>query len=156
MKHFDQNVTDEMRKVRSSFINSRWTQLHGLAKETGDAAVKYLFTTNSGGAVAVLAYLGSLATKGPTPLSAKISLIFFFAGIVFIGAYKAYMVHNHEGLYDHYKILVSQYYEGKIGWGALTKSDETKVGNSMAPYIFGYLSFACFIGGCISGAVGIL
>jgi len=156
MKYTDENLSDELRELRNNHINNRWRQLHALSKETGDSAIKYLFTTNAGGAVAVLAYLGSISGNGEPALSAKIALVLFFSGLLFVGFYKVYMVHNHEGLFEHYKALVGEYYENKIGWGALVKSDETKVGNPLTPYILGYISFATFIGGCISGAVGVL
>lgn len=156
MKYTDESLSAELRELRNNHINNRWGQLHALAKETGDSAIKYLFTTNAGGAVAVLAYLGSIYGNGEPALSAKIALVLFFTGLLFVGFYKAYMVHDHEGLFNHYKTLVDEYYEGKIGWGALVKSDETKVGNSLIPYILGYISFATFIGGCVSGAVGVL
>lgn len=156
MKHFDKNVTDELRSIRNGLIQGRWSQLHGLSKESGDSAIKYLFATNAGGAVAVLAYLGSIAGKESSPLSAKIALASYFIGLLFVGIYKAYMVHNHEDLFNHYRNLVAEYYEGKIGWSALTKSDETKVGKPIAPYMFGYISFGCFIFGSASGAFGVI
>lgn len=156
MKYNDQNLTNELRKLRNDNINSRWSQLYEVSKESGESAIKYLFTTNAGGAVAVLAYLGSVSGNGGAAISAKIALVLFFLGLLFVGFYKVYMVHDHEGLFDHYKGLVDDYYDNKIGWDALIKSDETKVGKSKAPYILGYISFAAFILGCISGAVGIL
>jgi len=156
MKYNDQNLSDELRELRNSHMNDRWGQLHALTKETGESAIKYLFTSNAGGAVAVLAYLGSISNNGAPALSAKIALVFFFCGLLFVGFYKAYMVHDHEGLFEHYKNLVGEYYENKIGWGALIKSDDTKVGNSNVPYFLGYISFGSFIGGCISGAFGVL
>ena len=155
MKHFDENVTDDLRDIRNNFINNRWAQLHNLSKESGESAIKYLFATNAGGAVAILAYLGSISSNGASPLSAKITLILFFIGILFVGLYKAYMVHAHENLFDHYQNLVDEYYDSKIGWDALTKSDETKVGSSKVPYILGYISFGCFIAGSALGACSV-
>lgn len=156
MKYNDENLLTELKEIRNNYINSRWEQLHALSKETGDSAIKYLFTVNAGGAVAVLAYLGAVSGASPAALSAKIALVLFFIGLLFVGFYKAYMVHNHEGLFDHYKSIVGDYYECKTGWGELIKSDETKVGSPIIPYIFGYVSFGSFVGGCISGAIGVL
>jgi len=156
MKYTDKNLSNELRELRNNYINNRWEQLHSLSKETGDSAIKYLFATNAGGAVAVLAYLGSVSGNGEPALSAKVALVLFFTGLLFVGFYKAYMVHEHESLFEHYKSLVNKYYENKIGWGMLVESDEIKVGNSPTPYILGYISFASFIGGCISGAIGVL
>lgn len=156
MKYNDPNLTGELRAFRNEHISSRWGQLHALSKETGESAIKYLFTTNAGGAVAVLAYLGSVSGNGVPAFSAKVALVFFFSGLLLVGLYKAYMVHDHEGLFDHYKALIKEYYEGKISWDTLLKADEIKVGNSKVPYILGYLAFGSFVGGCVSGAAGIL
>ena len=154
MKHFDENVTDELREIRSNFVSDRWGQLQGLSKEAGESAIKFLFATNAGGAVTVLAYLGAIASNSAPQISTKITLMFFFVGLLFVGFYKAYTVHKFEGLFKHYQKLVDEYYEGKIGWGALIKSDEAKVGSSIVPYIFAYLSFGSFIVGSVTGAYG--
>lgn len=156
MKYNDLNLTGEHRELRNEHINSRWSQLHALSKETGESAIKYLFTTNAGGAVAVLAYLGSVSGNEVPALSAKIALVFFFSGLLLVGLYNACMVHKHEGLFEHYKALVKEYYEDEISWDSLLSADETEVGSSNVPYILAYLSFGAFVGGCISGAVGIL
>ena len=146
----------QLRRIRGQHIEGRWSQLYHLSKESGDSAIRYLFTTNAGGAVAVLAYLGSAAQNGGAPWSAKIALVFFFTGLLFVGFYRIYIVHHHEGLFESYKRLVSSYYEDDIDWHQLLEADEKKVGNSKVPYVFGYLSFFSFIFGCIAGAVGIL
>ncbi|KUJ75764.1 hypothetical protein AVO42_10805 [Thiomicrospira sp. XS5] len=155
MKCNEPDLTDELRTLRGEHIQSRWKQLHALSKETGESTIKYLFTTNAGGAVAVLAYLGSVSGNGIPAFSAKIALFFFFCGLLSVGIYQAYMVHNHEGLFVHYKGLVKDYYGEKISWNGLLEADETKVGNSKIPYILGYSAFVFFILGCFAGAFGI-
>ena len=155
MKYSDKNLSPELRNTRDNHIINRWFQLYSLSKDSGESAIKYLFATNAGGAVAVLAYLGAIASNGEPHLLAKLSVIIFFIGIIFVGIYKAYMVHRFESLFSHYQLLVSEYYDDKTGWGALTKSDETKVGKPIAPYIFGYISFFSFIVGSIVAACGV-
>lgn len=149
-------AAQQLRRIRGDHIQNRWGQLYQLSKESGDSAIRYLFTTNAGGAVAVLAYLGSVADNGASPLSAKIALVCFFTGLLFVGFYRIYIVHHHEGLFDHYKSLVDRYYEDEIDWKVLQEADEEKVGNSKVPYVLGYLSFLGFVLGCIAGAIGIL
>ena len=149
-------TAQRLREIRGDHIQDRWGQLYQLSKESGDSAIRYLFTTNAGGAVAVLAYLGSVGDNGGSPLSAKIALVCFFTGLLFVGFYKSYIVHHHEGLFEHYKSLVNQYYEDQVDWKVLQESDEKKVGNSIVPYVLGYLSFTGFVLGCIAGAIGIL
>ena len=146
----------QLRWIRSQHIEGRWSQLYHLSKESGDSAIRYLFTTNAGGAVAVLAYLGSAAQGGGAPWPAKIALVCFFTGLLFVGFYRIYIVHRYEALFDNYRRLVGSYYEDDIDWYQLLEGDEEKVGNSKVPYLLGYLSFSSFISGCIAGAAGIL
>jgi len=155
LKFNDPNLTKEQREIRNQNINSRWSQLYSVSKESGDSAISYLFTTNAGGAVAVLAYLGSVSGKDGSFISAKLALISFFIGLLFVGFYKAYMVHDHENLFESYMKSVKDYYDCKICWSELTNSDIANTGNSKYPYIFGYLSFASLVFGCISGAYGL-
>lgn len=156
MKYTDQNLSNELRELKDKQIDKRWFQLYVLSKEASDSAIKYLFATNAGGTIAVLAYLGSISDSGSPALLEKIALSLFFSGLLFVGIYKAYMVHNLEGLFEYYQSLVGKYYEGKIGWGDFLKADETKVGKALTPYILSYISFASFIGGCFSGAFSFL
>lgn len=154
MKHFDEKVAEAQRVFRDNYIDKRWGQLYGITKDASESALKYLFTINAGGAVAILAYIGS--SKTPPHASIKISLVLFFAGIVFVGLHKAYMVHKLEYVFKNYKILVEKYYGGGIGWNELTKTDETNVGKPIAPYFFAYGSFLCFLLGCVFGTYGVL
>ena len=67
-----------------SILENRWGHLHGLEKERADQAIKYLFLTNSGGAIATLSFLG--ASKGGLDYSSiAIALGFFAGGVVLVG-----------------------------------------------------------------------
>lgn len=156
MKHFDERMTEEARRIHNEFISQRWKQLYEISNTAGDDAIKYLFATNAGGAVAVLAYLGTLAENGSSPLSIKVALLLFFIGIVLVGLYKANEVHYNVGLFKNYERLVKQYYDQEIDWEAMNIADAVKVGDPIAPYVFGYASFISFILGCLIGAYGVL
>lgn len=149
---FLQETTD----IRNNYIKGRWEQLYGLCKETNEDIHKYLFATNAGGAVAILAYLGSVAGNGGSLIAAKTALGYFFIGLILLGILKAYILHHYESLDTNYKAGVKKYYERTMEWEALVKSDEDKVGNSKIPYIIGYGSFFAFILGCLVGGFGIL
>ncbi len=156
MKHFDENMIEGEREIRNEFISKRWEQLYEISNTAGDDAIKYLFATNAGGAVAVLAYLGTLAENGVSLLSVKFALLLFFIGIVLVGIYKANQVHYNGGLFKNYQSLVKKYYDQEIGWEAMSNSDAEKVGEPIAPYLLGYASFTSFILGCLIGAYGVL
>ena len=152
MKDTDEDLSQELRELIDKQIDNRWGQLYDLSAKAADSAVKYLFTTNAGGAVAVLAYLG----YGSNPeSSAKCALVCFFVGLLFVGILHAYNLHSDEGLFNHYRYLVNKYRKGELDWDGVVSADEKKSESSFSPYVLGYLSFAFFILGCIFGAFGI-
>lgn len=61
----------------NAYINRRWGQLYELEKEWGERALKYLFLTNSGGAIATLSFLG--AAKELTGVGTKVALFLICA-----------------------------------------------------------------------------
>ncbi len=87
MKYFDEKVTDELRDIRNKFVNERWEQLYNLSKESSESAIKYLFTTNAGGGLAVLTYLGTIVDKGVPHVKIKGTVPFIlhhFAKMMYI------------------------------------------------------------------------
>jgi len=51
------DIPDAQKPAFVEIINRRWGQLNGLERDWSDKAVKYLFVTNSGGAVALLNFI---------------------------------------------------------------------------------------------------
>jgi len=150
--HFDEDVTDEVRLLRNKHIENRWAQLYQLSKESGDTAIQYLFTVNAGGCVAILTYMGTISSNDTIPsLSINFSLAFFFFGLLFVGIYKAYMIHFYENLFKNYREITTNYYNEKIEWVEKLRLDEEKIGDSFIPKLLGYLSFGFFIFGFIIG-----
>lgn len=142
---------DQPRKeVLNAHINRRWGQLYELEKEWGDKALKYLFLTNAGGAIATLSFLG--AAKELTGVGTKVALFLFVLGIVFAGIATAKTFHHMSGLLKKYKQGVEDFYADKITWTALCDADEERAVASRLDYLFPYLSFFCFILGSGAGA----
>jgi hypothetical protein len=138
------------KEVLNAHINRRWGQLYQLQKEWGERAFKYLFLTNSGGAIATLSFLG--AANELTGLGTKIALFLFVLGIVFAGISTAKTFHHMSGLLKKYKQGVEDFYADKITWTALTDNDNERAVASWLDYLIPYLSFFCFIMGSGAGA----
>ena len=49
-------------KAREQFIEHREKQLQSVTMSAAEAGIKYLFAINAGGAIAVLTYMGAIAT----------------------------------------------------------------------------------------------
>jgi len=142
------------KEVLNAHINRRWGQLYELEKEWGERALKYLFLTNSGGAIATLSFLG--AAKELTGVGTKIALFLFVLGIVFAGISTAKTFHHMSGLLKKYKQGVDDFYADKITWVALSDADKERAVAGWLDYMIPYLSFFCFIMGSGAGAYALL
>jgi len=137
-------------------INVRWGQLYRLVKDVSDQVIKYLLLTNSGGAVAVLSFLG--ASQEVRELQApKIALALFAVGVIMSGVLLALRLHQFEWLDKQFRVDVTAYLNGKLERAELYAHDQARTESRMfrINYIVGYLSFGCFIGGGLIGLFSI-
>ena len=77
MHHFDPDLKPEVRKAREHFIEQREKQLQSITVNAVESGLKFLFTSNAGGAIAVLTYLGAIASHADQIQTLKISLAYF-------------------------------------------------------------------------------
>jgi hypothetical protein len=141
----------ETRERHHNSIGRRWSQLHELEEQWAERSFKYLFLTNSGGAIATLSFLG--ASKEVLSLfPAKLALAFFVVGIFLMGVATAKTYHPMSSLYEKYKASVRELYADRITWDYLNDEDNKRAVTDYLDYAIPYGSFACFIFGCIAGA----
>ena len=138
------------KEVISAHINRRWGQLYGLEKEWGEKAHKYLFLTNSGGAIAILSFLG--VAKELNGVGTKVALFLFVLGLIFVGISSAMTFHHMSGLFKQYRESVENLYGDKITWIALGEADKKRAVATWLDYAIPYSSFICFIAGSVVGA----
>lgn len=148
--HLYSQLDQPTKEVLNAHINRRWGQLYELEKEWGERALKYLFLTNSGGAIATLSFLG--AAKELTGFGTKIALFLFVLGIVFAGISTAKTFHHMSGLLKKYKQDAEDFYADKIAWVTLSDADKKRAVSGWLDYTIPYLSFLCFIMGSGTGA----
>lgn len=140
--------------TQASFINhidQRWQQLYELEKGWAEKAFKYLFLTDSGGAIATLSFLGTSDQIRHLP-ALKVALLFFAFGVLLVGIFTAMMFHRMAHLLKEYSKSVKDFYNDKIEWGYLIEEDEKRAQRSRRNYIVPYSSFLCFILGIGAGA----
>jgi hypothetical protein len=143
--------------VRDRFIghiDRRWRQLYDLEKEWGERAFKYLFLTNSGGAIAMLSFLGAY-DKALNLVGTKIALFLFVFGVFLVGISTAKTFHYFSRLLKEYTLGVHDFYSDKISYDHLIEEDKKRVKVSFMDYGIPYASFACFVGGSIAGAIAL-
>ncbi len=149
MDHYSK-LEQPLKEVLNAHINRRWGQLYELEKEWGERALKYLFLTNSGGAIATLSFMG--AEKGYNVFGTKAGLFLFVLGIVFAGISTAKIFHHMSWLLKKYKQGVEDFYADTITWTDLADADKERAVPDCFDYIIPYLSFLCFIVGSGIGA----
>lgn len=136
-----------------NYINERWAQLNRLSKDSSDRAVGFLTLMNSGGAIAMLSFLGAVPTMR-TQWAPKMALASFVVGIIFVGIHLAYTVHLIDFIFGYWRRDAIRFAEGHISWQTLVTDDNNRAQRTMPLYITGYISFACFIGGSAIGLIG--
>lgn len=156
MNHFDPELDDEVRKARERFIDHREKQLQSLSIEANETAMKFLFTTNAGGAIALLAYLGTRPETTPNQSLLTSSIAFFFLGVLFIGIVRAFAVHLYIGVFKSFNTSAKTYFSEARDWDEFYAEIDSQVRQSKIPYIFGYAAFGCFLIGSLTGAMGLL
>lgn len=148
MKYSDD--TEEHRKANIGYASERWRQLYELQNDWGTEGIKYLLLVNSGAAVAMLAFLGSVA-KARDLSWPKVTLGFFALGIVLVGLLHALRHFHVSQLFKKWRESVNEYYTEQKDWGQII--DEDKKRSERFDWALGmaYLSFACFIAGIVIG-----
>jgi hypothetical protein len=150
----DPPESQELRNHRIDYINQRWKQLHGLEKECADIAIKYLFLTNSGGAVTVLSFMGA-SEKARSSSGAIISLSCFVAGVILVGVFNTLRYYRVAKLFYSWKRDSEKYFDKKVEWPVLIQSDEKRSRTQILAHIIGHCSFIAFLAGCIFGMINL-
>jgi hypothetical protein len=75
--YYHSGVEKDVLERRNKTIDHRWKELYELETEAEKEGLKFLFVTNSGGAIATLSFMGAteLARNSPCQKSAELSKI---------------------------------------------------------------------------------
>lgn len=148
MKYSDDS--EDHRKANIGYASERWRQLYEIQNDWGTEGIKYLFLVNSGAAVALLAFLGSVANARDLNWP-KVSLGFFASGIVLIGLLHVLRHYHISTLFKTWRESVNEYYTEQKDWSQIIAEDKIMSERFDWALWMAYLSFACFITGIIIG-----
>lgn len=148
MKYSDD--TDEHRKANIDYVNQRWKQLYGLEMDFSSEGIKYLLLVNSGAAVAVLAFHGSVATVRDM-VWPKVMLGFFVMGVILVGLLHISRYVGVNSLFRNWQSLVNEYFTDARGWLDILSDDVAKAKKFHWVVYLAYASFTCFV---IGAAIG--
>ena len=99
-------VTKECREANRSYINERWNQLNGFVQKYSDHAIRYIFFTNAGGAIAVLGFMGTF-DRVKELTSPKVSLFFFLSGLLFAGFLNIWLLLKVSHIFDEWRKMLA-------------------------------------------------
>jgi len=137
---FDENG----RKVIYEHYEQRFWQLNRLVDNQTRHAIQYLFIANTGGAVVLMAYLGTAKTD-MINWGHKASLFIFVIGIVLAGILIVSLLHKNDSLLLGWQSDWSEFIQDKISHQDLLEQDEGRAGSATIYYLVGYTSFGFFI-----------
>ncbi len=155
MHHFDKDLDPDVRNAREKFIEHREKQLQAITVSAAETGVKFLFTTNAGGAIAILAYLGAIATNPNLVQTLKISLVLFFLGVILVGINHVLLVETYGSIFKKFQESTKNYFADKNEWDDYFSEIQAHVKPNNIPRILLYSSFGCFIFGCVFGALSL-
>lgn len=145
---------DEIRREQAAYIQERWKQLHELEERWAAEAYKYLFLTNAGGAVAVLAFIAQAGERVKSPLVAA-TLICFALGVILVGCGIAKTFEHMSTLYRLWKADVDRFHSGGLEYKQLTDIDEKRAITDWVDRALPYSAFGLFFVGCILGGLAL-
>ncbi len=132
-----------------TYIEERWEGLNRLTEEYSTQATRYLFFSNSGGAVAVLSYLGAVEGKPIIP-NLKLALGCFTLGVILCLITILCLLHRFDNLLKNWSKGVQSFYSNESHYSDLIKGDNDKSSKIPIAWFTGYTSFLLFLIGIFS------
>ena len=152
-------IEPTLRQLYIDQVNRRWGQLYNLEKEWHEKAWKYLFLTNSGGAVAMLSFMSSYSDYSLRWLL-SLGLSIFVLGVIVVGICIAIRYHQIAFLFKKYKEDANKFLADGCTWQYVLEEDERRVTPRPIDIFWGnfwpYSSFACFISGSLIGGYALI
>lgn len=148
MKYSDDSK--ENREINIGYTNERWRQLYSVQSDWAADGIKYLMLVNSGGAVAMLAFLGSVA-NARNLVWPKATLGCFALGIVLIGFLHVLRYYHITQLFKKWRESVHDYVTDQKDWNQVLADDLSRSSKYDWALVLARISFACFVTGIIIG-----
>jgi hypothetical protein len=140
----------EDRQSRIDYVTDRWKGLAELKRDAGSTAATYLMVTNSGGAAAVLSYMGALKTSTPF-VHAPAMLLAFVLGVILVGVGRGMAYYRVAARFDRWQHAVEMFYKGDWTWEQVLEHDAA-MGHTYIPGdVVAWAAFLCFLTGAWLG-----
>ncbi|MGD9730468.1 MAG: hypothetical protein AB7R40_24200 [Nitrospiraceae bacterium] len=144
------DMSPERRREVREYVKTRWSELAEFQGNSEQAAITYIFLVNSGGAIAILGFMG--ATRTTTPFVNAPAMLFAFAlGVVLVGFLRAIVYYRVAYRFHRWRDGVRKFYGNEWSWEWLIAHDEDLGWSFWPADVCGLGSFACFLFGVILG-----
>jgi hypothetical protein len=145
-------LAPDLREKETQRQDDHLETLRGLQITAATEAQSMLWAANGGAAVALMAFMGSKESIRDST-SAWMSLVSFFVGIVALGLLRAMNYHTSLKLLDGWIVRITEVRKGLTGIDAPAEWLSAAINkHAWVPIALGYLSFACFVFGCVWAA----
>lgn len=139
-----------LKEKRAEYIDDRWRELSEMQREAGRSAITYLMVCNSGGAVAVLSFMGAMKTTTPFQ-TAPAMLLFFVLGIIIVGFGRALAFYRVTARYKRWREAVHHFYRDEWTFEKAVEHDVAMGTGYPLGDAMGWAAFACFLIGVVLG-----
>lgn len=151
---FSDTKNPELHKARIEYVNRRWRDLYERQIDVGSRITKYLILVNSGGAVAMLSFMGAMKTLDPIP-GARWMLALFLFGIVATGFLMVVSAYRLDRIFRSWRNDTDSYYKNELDWEDVLKQDRDRARYFWVTDALGWTAFLCFISGLGIAARGL-
>jgi len=134
---------EQWRDFTGKFIRERWGQLNSMIRDVINKITQFLFLTNSGGAVAILSYMG-VNSDARKLLGPRLSLTCFLLGLIIYGFYLAMYYYFNDDLIRKWNADSDKFFRDELGWKQLNDDDEERVNSNKMIIVLPKLAWASF------------
>ena len=158
MAKFSALVGDEREEV-ITYVKGRWTQYSAATRETRKDAATFIAAINAGGAVAVLAFTGSIMKDNPAlakALPLKLAISFFALGVLLSALAHVIEYARVNRLFAKWRTEVDRLYANTLDFDDMQHEDVLRSGErARIPTTCIVLALVCFAAGAGAG-IGLL
>lgn len=150
-----QEMKPEQRLYAEKEISNRVNELKSILRGVAVSITKYLIAANSGGVVAVLAYIHAMNTNSISGYI-KFSLASFIIGIMAISVALIWLYRRAWKIEHSYVKDRELFLQNQISWPELERRDNEHCESDRIEHTLALFSFVLFFIGVVSGALNFL
>lgn len=143
-------ISGEQWDSHNKYIEERWKDLSDYTHEWSKESLKMLFLTNSGGAVAILTFIGTASTVR-AEFWPWLMLGFFCFGIILLQIFHGLLYYKVGWMFECFRKDTIRLYADKLEWDEFHDKDDARADKFTWFDIFPIAAGLCFITAVVIG-----